>query len=48
MPAFGALTGGLNVLDSAFEPLFGSDGFAVWMLGAEGLYPVATRHLLGD
>ena len=48
MPAFGAFTGGLNVLDDAFEPLFGSDGFAVWMLGQEGLYPVATRFLRGD
>jgi DNA ligase-associated metallophosphoesterase len=48
LPAFGALTGGLNVLDEAFLPLFGHDGFAVWMLGDEGLYPVATRQLCGD
>ena len=48
LPAFGALTGGLNVLDEAFEPLFGLDGFAVWMLGQEGLYPVSTRSLAGD
>lgn len=48
LPAFGALAGGLNVLDRAFEPLFGNDGFAVWMLGQEGLYPVATRHLQDD
>ena len=48
LPAFGALTGGLNVLDQAFEPLFGHDGFAVWMLGQEGLYPVSTRKLAGD
>jgi DNA ligase-associated metallophosphoesterase len=45
LPAFGAYTGGLNVLDDAFLPLFGMDGFAVWLLGSEGLYPVATRHL---
>jgi len=48
MPAFGAFTGGLNVLDDAFEPLFGNDGFSVWMRGAEGLYPVPTRQLRGD
>jgi len=48
LPAFGAYTGGLNVLDEAFLPLFGNDGFAVWMLGDEGLYPVATRQLRGD
>jgi DNA ligase-associated metallophosphoesterase len=48
MPAFGALTGGLNVLDEAFRPLFGNGSMAVWMLGQEGLYPVATRFLRGD
>jgi len=48
MPAFGAFTGGLNVLDPAFLPLFGNDGFGVWMLGQEGVYPVATRQLNGD
>ena len=48
MPAFGAFTGGLNILDDAFEPLFGNDGMSVWMLGQEGLYPVATRLLRED
>ncbi|MBU2583654.1 MAG: ligase-associated DNA damage response endonuclease PdeM [Alphaproteobacteria bacterium] len=48
MPAFGAYAGGLNVLDEAFEPLFGREGFAVWMLGQEGLYPIATRMLKAD
>ena len=48
MPAFGAFTGGLNILDAAFEPLFGLDGVSVWMLGQEGLYPVATRLLRDD
>lgn len=48
MPAFGAFTGGLNVLDDAFEPLFGNGGMAVWMLGREGLYPVAPRFLAHD
>jgi uncharacterized protein len=48
MPAFGAFTGGLNVLDQAFEPLFGCDGLQVWMLGHDGAYPVAARRLRGD
>lgn len=48
MPAFGTYTGGLNILDDAFEPLFGNDGMQVWMLGQEGLYPVATRLLKED
>ncbi len=48
LPAFGSYAGGLNVLDPAFEPIFGYDGFAVWMLGDGGLYPVATRRLLAD
>jgi uncharacterized protein len=48
MPAFGAFTGGLNILDDVFEPLFGADGLDVWMLGHEGLYPVAPRLLRGD
>lgn len=48
VPAFGAFTGGLNVLDRAFEPLFGVDGMQVIMLGQDGVYPVATRLLRGD
>ena len=48
LPAFGALTGGVNVLDSAFSPLFGTDGMRVWMLGQEGVYPVAARQLAHD
>lgn len=48
LPAFGAYAGGLNVLDPAFEPLFGSDGLSVWLLGQEGLYPIASRILKED
>ncbi len=48
IPAFGAFTGGLNIFDEAFEPLFGNEGLAVWMLGQEGLYPVASRILRED
>lgn len=48
MPAFGSFTGGLNVLDAAFEPLFGNGGISVWLLGQEGLYPIASRLLRED
>lgn len=48
IPAFGSYAGGLNVLDPAFSAMFGNDGFSIWMLGEEGLYPVATRQLRPD
>lgn len=48
LPAFGSFAGGLNVLDDSFDGLFGNDGLAVWMMGQEGLYPVATRLLKAD
>lgn len=48
VPAFGTYCGGLNVLAPEFEPMFRADGLAVWMLGQEGLYPVATRLLRED
>lgn len=48
LPAFGTFTGGLNVLDPTFDPLFGNGGLMVWLLGQEGLYPIATRLLKED
>ncbi len=48
LPAFGAFAGGLNVLDAAFQPLFGEAGAQVWMLGSDGVYPVPTANLRGD
>lgn len=48
LPAFGVLTGGLNVLDDAFLPLFRPSQFAVWLLGSEGLYPVSIRQLCAE
>jgi DNA ligase-associated metallophosphoesterase len=46
MPAFGAFTGGLDILDAAFAPIFPEPaGMSVLMLGDSGLYPV-PRHLL--
>jgi DNA ligase-associated metallophosphoesterase len=48
LPAFGAFTGGLNVLDEAFEPLFSRSGFGVHVLGRKGIYPVARASLGPD
>lgn len=49
MPAFGAFTGGLNILDPAFAPLFPArEAISVLMLGEEGLYPVPVRNLVAD
>jgi DNA ligase-associated metallophosphoesterase len=48
LPAFGAFTGGLNVLDRAFAAVLGGDQIAVLMLGESGLYPVPARNLLPD
>jgi len=47
MPAFGALAGGLNVLDDAFRPLFDGKPFHAWMLG-EAVHAVASRRLVGE
>ena len=48
MPAFGAYTGGVNVLNESFAPLFPAASFQVWMLGRQDVYPVGKRYLLGD
>ncbi|MEQ1951829.1 ligase-associated DNA damage response endonuclease PdeM [Mesorhizobium sp. CN2-181] len=45
MPAFGAYTGSLNVLDRAFAGLFRRDGLVAHMLGVERTYPIAGRML---
>lgn len=48
LPAFGAFTGGLNVVDEAFGPLIGNVERQVWMLGRERVYPVALKRLRPD
>ncbi|MGF1650220.1 MAG: ligase-associated DNA damage response endonuclease PdeM [Hyphomicrobiaceae bacterium] len=48
MPAFGAFTGGLNVLDGTIASLFSEQPMLVWIRGAEALYPVSLRHLRPD
>lgn len=46
LPAFGAYTGGLNILDDAFESVF--ENPTAWVLGARGVYPFSGRKLLPD
>ncbi|MEO1200224.1 MAG: ligase-associated DNA damage response endonuclease PdeM [Pseudomonadota bacterium] len=48
LPAFGALTGGLNVLDDAFAPIFSGRKFTAWMIGTDEVYPVLGRKLSTD
>jgi hypothetical protein len=48
MPAFGAYTGGLNVLDDAFAGLFSRSRLEAWMMGRSTVYPVLARALLPD
>lgn len=48
MPAFGAYTGGLNILDEIFAPLFGDDPLAVWAVGDNGVFPVNSGSLRID
>ncbi len=47
MPAFGAFTGGLNVCDEAFAPLF-SNGVTALVLGRSRVLPAPNERLLGD
>lgn len=43
MPAMGAFTGGLNILDAAFAPLFSNP--VAWVMGADGVYPIGNDRL---
>jgi uncharacterized protein len=47
MPAYGALTGGLNVLDNAFGPLF-PNGMIAAVMGRDGVYAAAGERLVAD
>ena len=48
MPAFGAYAGGLDVFNRAFAGLFAADGFRVFMLGEDCVYPVGRQSLRAD
>lgn len=47
LPAFGAYTGGLNVLDEAYRELVRHD-WQVAVVGRSGVYPVARHQLRPD
>lgn len=47
LPAFGAYTGSLNVRNEAFHPVF-PGGLNAYMVGREGVYPIAEDRLLPD
>lgn len=48
LPAFGAYTGGLNVLDPAYRGLFERARLIAWMIGDTRVYPVRGSSLLPD
>lgn len=48
LPAFGAYTGGLNVCDNVFAPLFPDQDFIVHLLGETRTYAAAPSQLLAD
>lgn len=45
MPAFGALTGGLNLDNAAFKGLFDLSNLTAWMIGADQLHAVPAQGL---
>lgn len=47
MPAMGAFTGGLNVLDEAFAPIF-PEGAMAFALGQDRVFMVAAKSLVAD
>lgn len=47
MPAMGAFTGGLNVLDVAYRPVMGA-ALQAFMMGAERVYAVPGARLIPD
>ncbi len=47
MPAFGAYTGTLNILDRAYHGLFGMERLTAYMLGRGKVFPIAGAMLRG-
>ena len=48
LPAFGAYTGGLDVLDGAYAGLFADESFRAFVLGDDRVYPVGMKALRPD
>ena len=47
MPAFGAYTGGLSILDLAFARVFAARAFTAHLLGGRRLYAFPAAHCAG-
>ncbi len=48
MPALGAFTGGLNVLDEAYQPCFPEGGMMVFAMSREAVIPISSKRLIPD
>jgi len=48
MPALGAFTGGLNVLDDAYRPCFPEGGMMVFAMSREAVIPILAKRLIPD
>lgn len=48
MPALGAFTGGLNVLDEAYTPCFPDGGMMVFAMSREAVIPISSKRLIPD
>lgn len=48
LPALGAFTGGLNVLDEAYAPCFPDGGMMVFAMSREAVIPISNKRLLPD
>lgn len=46
LPAFGAMTGGLNLMSRAFKPYFKTDDLMAWLLGRDRVYGVSPSRLV--
>ena len=47
LPAFGAFTGGLNVLDPAFDGILNRQSLTAWMIGSDTVYRIDGKRLVG-
>lgn len=48
MPALGAFTGGLNILDEAYKPCFPEGGMMVFAMSREAVIPISSKRLIPD
>ncbi len=48
LPAFGAYTGGLNILDPAFAPFINPSDATIYALGSDRVYRVGRDRIIAD